>query len=63
MTTFVFDLVASVFRPSMAALAIAAALAVVSVDNNSLTVSTGVVDATNLSCSGLFKPLCDLGRF
>ncbi len=63
MTTFVFDLVSSVFRPSVAALAIAAALAVVSVDNNTLTVSTSVVDVTNLSCSGLFKPFCNFGGY
>lgn len=61
MTTFVFDLVSSVFRPSVAALAIGAALAVVSVDSNALTVRTSVVDVTNLSCHGLFKPFCDLG--
>jgi hypothetical protein len=63
MTSFLFDLVSSVFRPAFAALAIAAALAVVSVDNNTLTVSNSVVDVTNFGCSGLLKPICQLSLF
>jgi hypothetical protein len=63
MTSFLFDLVSSVFRPAIAALAIAAALAIVSVDNNALTVSNSVVDISELGCSGMLKPICQLDLF
>jgi len=63
MTSFIVDIVSSVFRPAMAALAIAAALAVVSVDNNGLTVSNSVIDISELGCSGLLKPICKTNLF
>jgi len=63
MTSFLFDLVSSVFRPAVAALAIAGALAIVSIDNNGLTVSNSVVDISDFSCSGVLRPFCRLGLF
>ncbi len=60
MVTFLTDLIANVFRPSVAALAIAAAVAIVTVDGNQHVVSMDRVDVTDLSCNGLFKPFCML---
>ena len=60
MTTFLTNIVASVFRPSVAALSIALALAIVTVDGSKNSISAGVVDVTDLSCGGLFKPVCRL---
>jgi len=58
MTSFIINIVSSVFRPAVAAMAIAAALAVVSVDNNGLTVSNSVIDIRDLGCGGFLKPIC-----
>ncbi len=60
MTTFLTDLVANVFRPSFAALSIAIAVAIVTIDGNAHKVSMDRVDVTDLSCGGLFKPFCRL---
>jgi len=56
--SYLNEIIASVFRPSVAALSIAAALAVVTLDTDKHSVSQRQVDITNLSCGGLFKPFC-----
>lgn len=58
MVTLLTDLIANVFRPSVAALAIAVAVAVVTIDGNQHVISMDRVDVTDLSCNGLFKPFC-----
>lgn len=52
------EVIASVFRPSVAALAIAAALAAVTLDTDKHSISRSQIDITDLSCGGLFKPFC-----
>ena len=56
--SFVTEIISTVFRPSVAALAIAGALAVVTLDTDKHSISQQQVDVTDLSCSGLFKPFC-----
>lgn len=58
MTTFLTNIVSSVFRPSVAALSIALAAAIVTIDGNSSSLNARAVDVTDLSCNGLFKPFC-----
>lgn len=60
MVTLLTDLIANVFRPSFAALSIAVAVAVVTIDGNQHVISADRVDVTDLSCNGLFKPFCML---
>ncbi|WP_298295773.1 hypothetical protein [uncultured Litoreibacter sp.] len=62
MTTFLTNIVAAVFRPSVAAMSIAMAVAIITVDGTSHSISAGTVDITDLSCSGLFKPVCQLTK-
>ena len=56
--SFLSEIVGSAFRPSVAALSIAAALAVVTLDTDQHSVAQTQVDVTDLSCGGLFKPFC-----
>ncbi|MEM7472494.1 MAG: hypothetical protein AAF340_14180 [Pseudomonadota bacterium] len=58
MTTFIANVLATVFRPSIAALAVALALGIASWDHNEHFTGTTSVDITDWSCTGLFKPIC-----
>ena len=56
--SYLIDIVATIFRPAVAGLAIAVALAAVTLDTDNHSISQSQLDITDLSCSGLFKPLC-----
>ena len=58
MTSFIADIVATVFRPSIAVLAVAIALGIASWDHNAHFADANHVDLTDWSCTGLFKPIC-----
>ncbi len=57
------EIVQNVFRPSVAALSIAVALAVVTIDKSPNTVSRGTINLSELGCQGLLKPVCGGSTF
>ena len=57
--TFIADIIQSVFRPSLAALAISVAIAIVSIENSPYTVENTKVNLNELGCSGLLHPVCN----
>ena len=63
MFSFLFDLVSSVFKPSVAALAIAGAIAMMTFENNPNSVSISAFQGVEFSCQGVFQTLCNLGSF
>ena len=63
MTTFFTSIVESVFRPSMAALAISTAVAIVSLDTSAHSVSQRTIDLGQLGCSGLLSAVCSIKVF
>ncbi len=63
MTTFFTSVIESVFRPSMAALAISTAVAIVSLDTSSHSVSQRTIDLSVLGCGGLLNAVCSVRLF
>jgi hypothetical protein len=63
MTTFLMDIVQSVFKPSVAALSISVAVAIVSLENTPNSVRQDTVNLSALGCSGLLKPICSIRLF
>lgn len=63
MTTFFTSIVDAVFRPSMAALAISTAIAIVSLDTSPHSVSQRTIDLSQLGCSGLLNAVCSIRVF
>ncbi|GFE65037.1 hypothetical protein [Litoreibacter roseus] len=56
--TFVSNLVGGVFKPSLVALAISTAAAVVSLDTSPQAVRQSTVDLSALGCDGLLYVVC-----
>ena len=63
MTTFFTSIVDSVFRPSMAALAISCAVAIVGMDTSAHSVKGKTINIGVLGCGGLLKPVCSINPF
>lgn len=61
--TIFSDMVQSLFRPSVAALAISLATAIVTIDNSQHTVNLNTVDLASLGCGGLLGPVCAIRLF
>lgn len=55
---FLFDIMASVFKPSLIALTIAFGVAIISFNDSPLTVGGDSIDLSNLGCSGLLSKIC-----
>lgn len=58
MTTFVINIVQSVFKPSVVALSLSMAVAIVSFDGNKTHASHDTISLSSLGCSGLLSPIC-----
>ncbi len=58
MTTFVINIVQSVFRPSVVALSLSMAVAIVSLDTNKHRVSHDTISLASFGCGGLLGPIC-----
>ncbi len=63
MTTFLTHIVQAVFRPSVAALSIAMAVAIVTLDSSQHSVGQDTVNLSQLGCSGILKPICSIRLF
>ncbi len=57
------EVVQNVFRPSVAALSIAMAVAIVTIDKSPNTVSRGTINLSEFGCQGLLKPVCGGSSF
>jgi hypothetical protein len=55
---FLFDILASVFKPSLIALSIAFGVAIISFNDSPLKVNQSSIDLTNLGCPGLLSFVC-----
>jgi len=55
---FMFDILASVFKPSLIALSIAFGVAVISFNDSPLKVDQKSIDLTNLGCPTLLNFVC-----
>ncbi|SHF30329.1 hypothetical protein SAMN05444273_10562 [Litoreibacter ascidiaceicola] len=55
---FLFDIMASVFKPSIIALSIAFGLAVISFNDSPYSVKKNSIDLGNLSCPSLLSVVC-----
>ncbi|TDT73953.1 hypothetical protein BDE40_2732 [Litoreibacter halocynthiae] len=55
---FLFDIMASVFKPSIIALSIAFGLAVISFNDSPYSVKKNSIDLSNLGCPSLLSVVC-----
>lgn len=60
---FLFDIMSSVFKPSLIALSIAFGVAIISFNNSPYTVDKNTIDLTNLGCPGFLSVVCGPGGF
>lgn len=58
MSTYLSEIMSTLFRPSVAALLIAGGAAIIGADSTPNSVRINQADLTDLSCNGLFKPIC-----
>lgn len=63
MTTILMNIIQGIFRPSIAALSIALAVAIVTVDKSSGSVTQDTINLSALGCGGLLKPICSISFF
>ncbi|RLJ41094.1 hypothetical protein BCF46_2882 [Litoreibacter meonggei] len=55
---FLFDIMSSVFKPSIVALSIAFGLAIISFNDSPYSVKQNSVDLTNLGCPAFLNVVC-----
>ena len=55
---YLSEIIASVFRPGVAALALAVGASVILADSEVTSYKSYTVNAMDLSCSGLLRPVC-----
>jgi len=60
---FLFDIMSSVFKPSIVALSIAFGLAIISFNDSPYSVKKNSIDLTNLSCPGFLSIVCGPNGF
>ena len=53
-----FDIMSSVFKPSLIALSIAFGVAIISFNDSPLSVDSKSIDLSNLGCPGLLSGVC-----
>lgn len=58
MITYAIEIIQGVARPSMVALSLCVAAALISVETSPDAVSRGQIDISDLGCKGLLKPVC-----
>lgn len=63
MTTFLISVVQATFRPSVAALSIALAVAIVTIENSPRSVKRDTINLSQLGCGGMLKLVCDIRLF
>lgn len=58
---FLFDILSSVFKPSLIALSIAFGVAIISFNDSPLSVNQSSIDLGNLSCPSILNAICGPG--
>lgn len=61
--TFLFDVVQSVFKPSIVALSVAFGVAIISFNDSPYSVDKNSIDLTNLSCPAVLNTVCGPNGF
>jgi len=60
---FLFDILASVFKPSLIALSIAFGVAIISFNDSPHSVAKNSIDLANLGCPTVLNAICGPGGF
>jgi hypothetical protein len=58
MSTFISEIMSTLFRPAMVALVAAVGIAILAGDSDPNSVHVNQVNIADFSCNGLFKPVC-----
>ena len=58
---FLFNIISSVFKPSLVALTIAFGVAIISFNDSPLSVNQSSIDLTDLGCPTILNVICGAG--